>query len=66
MKQTGLGLKVPQVDQILDLREKDRAGSALKLYEIPGEYAKALFQETIVLLDVQKIIDHPLLKNKQR
>lgn len=65
LKQTGLGLKIHRIDQILYFREKDRAVPAQQHYEIPTEYGKAVFQETILLLDLPKILTHPVLVEKQ-
>lgn len=63
LKQTGLGLKIHRIDRILYFREKD--GAAQHHYEIPTEYGKAVFQETIILLDLPKILTHPVLVEKQ-
>ncbi|MFA5903871.1 MAG: chemotaxis protein CheW [Desulfobacula sp.] len=64
LKQTGLGLNVHRLDQILYFREEDRTGSAQLHYEIPAEYGKAVFQETIILLNLPKILTHPVLVKK--
>lgn len=64
LKQTGLGLNVHRLDQILYFRGKDQAGSAQQHFEIPMEYGKAVFQETIILLDLPKILTHPVLVEK--
>lgn len=65
LKKTGLGLNVHQLDQILYFRENNLAGSVQQHFEIPTEYGKAVFQENIILLNLPKILTHPVLLKKQ-
>ena len=64
LKQTGSGLKVGHLDQILYLQAKDLSGFTMKDNETLVKYARAIFQETIVVLDTSRLLTHPLLVTK--
>jgi purine-binding chemotaxis protein CheW len=60
LKENGIGLKVHQLDQILISRQSDPTKIKSETFAISAHYSQAILQNNIILLNVEKILAHPI------
>ena len=64
LRYTDLALKVNRIDQIMRFYEADQSKSDMDNGRLPAKYSKGLFKGHIILLDVQKILSHPIFSKQ--
>jgi chemotaxis signal transduction protein len=60
LKENGIGLKVHRLDQILSGRQKDPTEIESETFAMSIPYSQAILQDNINLLNVAKILSHPV------